>query len=282
MTEESRMALALREALNLPPQLDLETLARDLRLSILEVNSESFDGALLRSRTGPSGRILVRQDMRETGRKRFTIAHEIGHFVLHRQQRVSCSSAEIANWKDDQTDPERQADGFASELLLPSAEVKKQIGGQWPGFQVVQQIAAYFDVSLTAAARRYCDVAPQSCAVVWTVESKIRWMHRSPSFVHWVKVGQEAGEGSFAARALAGQPVPDDMQEVAAGEWVSSYWLRDDAVIWEQAVAMPNYKGCLSLLWVRREIENRPTEQDELLRELDPEDFTMRRKRWPR
>jgi hypothetical protein len=45
---------------------------------------------------------------------------------------------------------------------------------------------------------------------------------------------------------------------------------------------MPNYDGCLSLIWVRRPIENRPSAEDELLRELDPQDFTINRKRWPR
>ncbi len=45
---------------------------------------------------------------------------------------------------------------------------------------------------------------------------------------------------------------------------------------------MPNYNACLTLLWARRDLENRPTEADELLSELDPEGFTLNRKRWPR
>jgi Zn-dependent peptidase ImmA (M78 family) len=53
--------------------------------------------------------------MREAGRKRFTVAHEIGHFILHRENQISCLPAEIARWENNGESPERQADSFASE-----------------------------------------------------------------------------------------------------------------------------------------------------------------------
>ncbi len=71
------------------------------------------------------------------------------------------------------------------------------------------------------------------------------------------------------------------MEELPAEEWISSSWFKDDATNWEQSISMPNYNGCLSLLWARRSIENRPSAEDELLPELDPENFTLNRKRWP-
>ena len=39
---------------------------------------------------------------------------------------------------------------------------------------------------------------------------------------------------------------------------------------------MPSYDGCLSLIWVRRPIEDRPTVEDELLRELESRRFHNR------
>ena len=44
--------------------------------------SDSFGGVLIRGTDLMSGRILVRRGIREPGRKRFTIAHEVGHFPL--------------------------------------------------------------------------------------------------------------------------------------------------------------------------------------------------------
>ena len=281
MTDEGRLAIALRDALQLPPQVDLEALAHELQLSILEVDCDSFDGALLRGNNQPSGRILVKSAIREAGRKRFTIAHELGHFVLHREQRISCSSDDIERWESDRADPERQADNFASELLLPSTEVLKQIGNRWPSFQLVNSIAEVFATSLTATARRYCDVASQACALVWSVGGKIRWMHPSPRFIHWVPVGQDISSGTFASQAFEGKSIPGEMEEVAAAEWISSSHLLQDAVIWEQSIPMPFYQGCLTLLWAKREIVNLDYERDELLEELDPKEFTHERTNWP-
>ena len=275
-------AIAVREQFTIQGKTDCVELARQLGLSVREVDSQGFDGALVRSASEMKGIIYVKQTMREQTRKRFTIAHEIGHFILHCGQSLSCGSTDIEAWKGDQSDPERQADEFASELLLPSVEVLNQIGSQWPSFQLVGAIADHFCVSLTATARKYCDVAPQDCAVVWSVDGIIRWMHPSSRFNHWIPVGEKLGVDSFAAGALAGKVIPQEMQEVAAEEWISSNWLVDNAVICEQTIPMPHYKGCLSLLWAKRQIENRPTEEDELLPELDPDGFTLRRKRWPR
>jgi hypothetical protein len=282
MTEEAMIAAALRERLQLPPKVDLDQLARDLNLSIVEVESQSFEGALLRSSRKSSGRILVRRGIREVERKRFTIAHEIGHYVMHGVQQVPCSSRVIEGWKASQPKPEREADTFASELLLPSADVTKRVNNRWPSMQVISDIAGHFGSSMTAAARKFCDVAPQACAVVWSSERKIRWFHPSPTFIYFIDVEINLGFDSYAFKAFEGMALPDDMQEVPAEDWIKSSWLRHDAAVSEQSLHMPFYDGCLSLIWVRRSIENRPTVEDELLPELDPEGFTLQRKRWPR
>ena len=282
MTEEGLIALALREQLQLPPQVDLESLCRELHLEIVEVPSASFDGALLRSASGRVGRILVKKSIREQGRKRFTVAHEIGHVLLHPQDSRSCSSADIESWRSQEISPERQADLFASELLLPSAAVEHRVGKKWPSFEVISDIAEHFGSSLTAAARKFCDVATQSCAVVWSEGGKIRWIHRSGRFAYWIPVGSSLGFGSLASRIFENKPCPNTLEEVHAEDWITSSWLIDGALISEQTIAMPNYGACLTLLWAKRDLENRPSEADELLRELEPEEFSLNRKRWPR
>lgn len=95
--------------------------------------------------------------------------------MLHAdEQQLSCGTADIENWQGVQTNPERQADEFASEFLLPAGELQKQIGSQWPSFQLVIALSELFGASLTATARKYCDVAQQKGAMVWSVEGKIR------------------------------------------------------------------------------------------------------------
>jgi hypothetical protein len=282
MTEEALVASALRMELKIPPKVNLRDLAEKLELEIAEVDSNSFDGALLRSSTGFAGRILVRRGIREMGRRRFTIAHEIGHYILHGNQQNSCSPRMIEGWKAGQPLPEREADTFASELLLPTTDVIQHVNRRWPSMQVVSDIAEHFGASMMAAGRKFCDVAPQPCAVVWSSQRVIRWFHPSPSFVNFIEPDAPLGFDSLALAAHEGRTLMDEMEEVPAEAWIKSSWLKDDAVVSEQSILMPSYEGCLSLIWIRRPIEQKPTAEDELLPELDPEGFTVNRKRWPR
>lgn len=80
-------------------------------------------------------------------RRRFTLAHELGHFVKHR------GADEIA-YVDNRdelasrgTDPnERWCNSFAAELLMPEAIVKKD----WALGKSVEQMRSKFNVSMAA------------------------------------------------------------------------------------------------------------------------------------
>jgi hypothetical protein len=63
------------------------------------------------------------------GRRRFTIGHEVGHYLLHQDEapRVFCRSGDIVDAEDDEPTPEpapknpveSEADAFAAALLMP-------------------------------------------------------------------------------------------------------------------------------------------------------------------
>ena len=65
------------------------------------------------------------------GRYNFTIAHEIGHHILHRDHYLAAREAETPSimCREVSAKPlvERQADQFASALLMPAEEVRKAI-----------------------------------------------------------------------------------------------------------------------------------------------------------
>lgn len=62
------------------------------------------------------------------GRKRFTICHELGHYVIHRddvEPTVFCRRIEVSEGSDEQgigdrSVIEREADAFAAALLMPT------------------------------------------------------------------------------------------------------------------------------------------------------------------
>ena len=110
---------------------------------------EGFEGALQRNPDATRWRILYSQD-REPARQRFTIAHEFGHFALHREMQESfeCSKDDVSG--QSERDIEKEADQFASALLMPLDDLRAQMRGQPFGFDLIKQCANRYGVSLTA------------------------------------------------------------------------------------------------------------------------------------
>jgi hypothetical protein len=225
-------------------------IAASLQLDLCEEGADGFEGALIRARDLTLGAIVVRASIREVARKNFTIAHEIGHFVLPGHDRVSlaCTASDVANWADPSREFEREADEFAAELLMPQSLVEAIIEDVPPSLQAIEKIAGKAGASLSAAAWRYCDLAPEKCAVVWSTEGAIQWVKRTAGFPYFLPKGQPVSEGSFAAACFVGDKVPGSPRAVAARLWIPS--LDPSVRLMEQSKALPSYRSVVSLLWI--------------------------------
>lgn len=92
-----------------------------------------------------SGMIFYNDNMGE-GRQRFSIAHEIGHLVLHADRVTVCNRTPSATEDDPK---ETEANMLAARLLAP-AIVLERIGVQSP-----EEIAELCHISLEAATWRF-------------------------------------------------------------------------------------------------------------------------------
>lgn len=82
-------------------------------------------------------------------RKRFTIAHEIGHIILHADEGdIVDYRQSIGPYPEGQTPKEQEANQFAAELLMPRAVFESL----WNALEgSVRDIADQLDVSTQAA-----------------------------------------------------------------------------------------------------------------------------------
>ncbi|MCE4224936.1 ImmA/IrrE family metallo-endopeptidase [Methylobacterium sp. C25] len=84
-------------------------------------------------------------------RQRFSIGHEIGHWLLHRHRLLFCTSKDIGGFSRDALNPERQADDFASDLLLPSFMFEPSIMRiRVLSLQALDDLTGAFNTSRTA------------------------------------------------------------------------------------------------------------------------------------
>jgi len=263
---------------------DLVALCRDLGLRIREVPAKGFDGALIRSKAGQKGIVAVKASIREASRKRFTIAHEIGHFIIphHRNLGNVCEERKIESFDRNLNRPEIEANEFAAELLLPSDVLLKRFNLAEFSLAQISTVAAEFGTSLTATTRSFLTLTDLPCAMVWSVADRARWFVRSDSFRFFLPIAELPSGDSFAAGIFRGDAAPTELTPVRPDVWLDRQAAERVDTLLEHSISLPNYNAVLSLLWAYK-TEALPTAHEEtLLDDLDPEDFTLNRRRWPR
>ena len=259
---------------------DVRVIASKLGLGIEEGDVTGFDGALVRVKGASSGIIALRKSIREGGRKNFTIAHEIAHFVLPKHDESSvCRSSQIETWSRELAARELEANEFAAELLLPEAVVRTTVGSPEPSLAVAKRIGQTFSASLTASAYRLAELTSFRCAVVWSSERRVIWFKPSAEFGQWVRIRDSVDPRTFAFDCFEGRAVPSKLEAVPASAWLSGANLRADAMILEESCSMPFYDAVLTLLWIKDVIET--AESEDHLEPMDPDDFTLARRKWP-
>ncbi|WP_083251382.1 ImmA/IrrE family metallo-endopeptidase [Acidihalobacter yilgarnensis] len=110
---------------------------------------KGFEGALFPGEDRKEWLLLYNEAVTSLGRIRFTQAHELGHYILHRQMKESfqCSSDDMLNWSDEERDIEAQADVFASYLLMPLDDYRQQVTDE-VDLDVLSHCAERYGVSL--------------------------------------------------------------------------------------------------------------------------------------
>jgi Zn-dependent peptidase ImmA (M78 family) len=276
------LATMLREELKIKGKADLLLTAESIGLRIKEVKSTGFEGALVRDKKGNKGIIAVKAQVPELGRRRFTIAHEIGHFVIptHRLLATVCKDFEIESWGKNLQDVEIEANQFAAEFLLPAFIVRNEIGSGVPSISRISLLAGEYETSLTVAVRRFVEFTDYACAMVWSQNGQARSYNRSERFTFFLPIKDIPRKQTYAGRLFSGMSAPNDFSPVDPQFWFDAADAQQIGLLLEQSVFLPNYNAVITLLWIQNPPE--PKYEDELLEELDPKSFTLQRKRWPR
>ncbi|ADP70678.1 protein of unknown function DUF955 [Rhodomicrobium vannielii ATCC 17100] len=135
--------------------VDVNAIASDLGLGIYESNlGNGISGVLVREPAygSPSGFVIFVNRDEPYVRQRFTAAHEIGHFVLHRErigQRVEDNYLLRAQGLSNTL--ESQANRFAADILMPYELIQTLVD---QGINGIDALANSLQVSQIALAIR--------------------------------------------------------------------------------------------------------------------------------
>jgi hypothetical protein len=231
-----------------PTEISIDTLAYMRGALVRDVPMTGAQGRL--ARVGSKAIIAVSDSIAYDQRRRFVIAHEVGHLELHEaENQISlCDEGKIDEIYDQGT--ERESNAFATELLMPRTLWSKRADVAKPNLDVVSKLADEFQVSFTAAGIRFAKLCPERCAVVFSQDGVIRWFAVGPEFGLWIPRGSKLDRYTLAYDYFAKGIVGSTPETVSASAWLASDRLgRDDDLI-EHARPIPKLNAVLSLLWI--------------------------------
>ncbi len=234
-----------------PAAFPIRALAGALNIG---VHYRSIDGARGRLVRGSECSIIVvSTGVLHLESQRFVIAHELGHYQLHkmRSQLAMCSEDGFVPSYREPEGPEAEASAFARSFLMPACLARAICTAGRPCFATIRILSKRFQVSLTAAALRFLQLTDERCAVVFSRQGHVRWFSTSEDFGHWIPYNTPLDARTYAYDASRGTSVPSEPEAVSATAWLSQKGLSDDDDIYEESVPMRSLDAVLSILWIQ-------------------------------
>ena len=154
------------------PPIDVRKVARNLGLDVVEAPNEDELSGFLLTDADTGQQIIGVNALHHPNRRRFTIAHEIGHFILHRDGlHVDRNQNFRVDWRSPNSrtgadKKEVQANQFAAELLMPTRFVREALqasGGLADARddEFAKSLAKEFQVSVSAMSFRLANLEPE-------------------------------------------------------------------------------------------------------------------------
>ncbi|MCY4326154.1 MAG: ImmA/IrrE family metallo-endopeptidase [Rhodobacteraceae bacterium] len=135
------------------PPVPVVALANDLGLRVFKSGTRAWSdnvSGLIKRTSGDGFEIYVNGD-HQFHRRRFTIAHEIAHFVLHKDK-IGDELTDDALYRSGLSNEiEREANSFAAKILMPPHLINDKIQD---GVNNIYDLATIFKVSPSAMSLR--------------------------------------------------------------------------------------------------------------------------------
>lgn len=190
------------------------------------------EGALVPGDNQPRRWAIMYDRKQNAGRRAYTVAHELGHFVLHRNLvdddpefdgGFYCTKEAVEHGVG--RDIEKEANEFAANLLMPLDDFRRFIpSDNLAGLTRLGEAAERYGVSLTAATLRWLEYTTTRAMVIASVDGFALWAKSSEAafksgrFLRTKSELFELPAASLAARKTYGNESLEGVRQ-NAGIW---------------------------------------------------------------
>jgi len=182
-----------------------------------------LDGCAARLVASSSGAVISVNSGDYPGRKRFSLAHELAHWISDRKTgSFLCAKADIGAQNAEAKSVEAHANAFASQLILPDYLVTPWAEGKKANLDVASALANDFKVSRTAAAIKLTKRSALPVCVACHDQSRLKWHVRNAAFGSDFYVKPELHQDTDAfTMAYGGGGGKSQPKKEAADRWIS-------------------------------------------------------------
>jgi Zn-dependent peptidase ImmA (M78 family) len=259
---EKLIAVILKHHSNWTAPVPVEDLAASVNIvKIAELEVEGFEGSLLTDAKKQKGVILYKAGSRKE-RRRFTIAHELGHFLMPSHKgNQQCTAADLRETRRDTIHQRQEAEAnrFAAGLLMPKPWFVKDMDRLGDADVMhVQTLAKQYCTSLEATSNRYTELTEDCCAFVFAKDNVIRYVRSTNKFPRLiVKKGDQFPAGCASLRAPL-QPLrtATTWTELDGSVWLQNEWGKKSPAILEQSMRQSDGFQVTLLFVQSQETEN--------------------------
>jgi Zn-dependent peptidase ImmA (M78 family) len=237
---------------------------------------------------GDAFSIFYNDSIANDGFRRFTVAHELGHYFLEGHYKhifADGNSRHVSDGGYSSDDPiEREADAFAAALLMPPGQFRSACVGVVPGLKAIETLAQKCVTSLTAKAIRYAHLSDDPIAVIGSKDNRVQFTFMSDPLqqrrdLTWPKKNSYVPEGT-ATHRFNGDPRNIEHLRRTTSTAPMDAWFDcgGASYVSEEVVGLgPSYGLTLTILVAERQPE---PEYDEVQSEEDDSQNMLPSERW--
>ncbi|RZT92376.1 uncharacterized protein DUF955 [Ancylomarina subtilis] len=199
-------------------------------------------------------KISINSEIKYSGRRRFTLAHELGHFELHHNENTHLEDNTLTLDYFKYGGQEYEANQFAVELLMPSASFVSFTKGKQFSPDLLREIAEHFQTSLTSATFRYLEIGQHPISLFHCRDKKVIYWKNSPDYYRRIKdiTKLQPPTDSVAMEFFNDGTIyreEDSAQEIYKSTWFETDEYDNEDEYYEYAIVTKDYNTVLSVVW---------------------------------
>ena len=237
-----------------PTEFPLDIIVSGRGATLIEKPLQNSEGRIVFGTD--SAIITINSEIPYEGKKRFVMAHELGHFEMHRNLITvhNDTDATLEFFKNGHQ--ETEANEFASELLMPEHLFIKECKDKKFSPDLLRQLSERFQTSITSVAYKYFELGYHPICLFYSHNNQIKYWKRPENYSHFIndRTRLSPPEDSVAFEFFEKGKIyskENSKQQIWKSTWFELKHREDDNNyrFYEYCIITPRYNTVLSIVW---------------------------------